>query len=71
MAPCPISEEETSRRKAKRHRKSRMDARTRERLPVLPVLIQTVSERAHGSQALLEAARQAGMARHSRRPGRR
>ena len=36
-----------------------MDARTRERLPVLPVLIQTVNERRAAAQALLEAARQA------------
>ena len=59
VAPCPISEEETSRRKAKRRRKSRMDARTRERLPVLPVLIQTVSQRRAAAQELLEAARRA------------
>jgi hypothetical protein len=58
VAPCPVREEETSRRKARRHRKSRMDARTRERLPVLPVLIQTVSQRLAAAQALLEAARQ-------------
>ncbi len=59
VAPCPIREEETSRRKARRHRKSRMDARTRERLPVLPVLIQTVSEQRAAARELLEAARQA------------
>ena len=59
VAPCPIREEETSRRKARRHRKSRMDARTRERLPVLPVLIQTVSEQRTAARELLEAARQA------------
>jgi len=59
VAPCPIREEETNRRKARRHRKSRMDARTRERLPVLPVLIQTVSQQRTAAQALLEAARQA------------
>jgi hypothetical protein len=58
VAPCPIREEETNRRKARRHRKSRMDARTRERLPVLPVLIQTVNERRMTAQALVEAARQ-------------
>ena len=58
-APCPIREQETGRRKARRHRKSRMDARTRERLPVLPVLIQTVNERRAAAQALLETARQA------------
>ena len=57
VAPCPVSEEETSRRKATRRRKSRMDARTRERLPVLPVLIQTVSQRRAAAQELLEAAR--------------
>ena len=57
--PCPIREQETGRRKARRHRKSRMDARTRERLPVLPVLVQTVNERRAAAQALLETARQA------------
>ena len=57
--PCPIREQETGRRKARRHRKSRMDARTRERLPVLPVLIRTVNERRAAAQALLETARQA------------
>ena len=36
-----------------------MDARTRERLPVLPVLIQTVSEQRTAARELLEAARQA------------
>ncbi len=36
-----------------------MDARTRERLPVLPVLIRTVSQRRAAAQTLLEAARQA------------
>jgi len=59
VAPCPIREEETSRRKARQHRKSRMDARTRERLPVLPVLVQTVGQRLEAAQELLETARQA------------
>jgi integrase len=59
VAPCPIREEETKRRKARRHRKSRMDARTRERLPVLPVLIQTVNEQRVAAHELLETARQA------------
>ena len=36
-----------------------MDARTRERLPVLPVLIQTVNQRRAAAQELLEAARRA------------
>ena len=60
VAPCPVRDEETSRRKARRHRKSRMDARTRERLPVLPVLVQTVTQRLQEARELLEAARPAG-----------
>ena len=44
-APCPIGQEEISQRKFQRHRKARMDARTRERLPVLPVLVATVDQR--------------------------
>lgn len=58
VAPCPIREEETDRRKARRHRKSRMDARTRERLPVLPILIQTVNKQRKAAEELLHAARQ-------------
>ena len=58
-APCPVSQEEISLRKFQRHRKARMDARTRERLPVLPVLVQTVDERRKNAAALLQAARQA------------
>lgn len=60
VAPCPVREEETSRRKERRHRKSRMDARTRERLPVLPVLVQTVTRRLQEARELLGAARPAG-----------
>ena len=37
-----------------------MDARTRERLPVLPVLVQTVTRRLQEARELLEAARPAG-----------
>jgi hypothetical protein len=40
--PCPIRDEEMSRKKERAHRKSRMDQRTRERLPVLPVLAAAV-----------------------------
>ena len=58
VAPCPVGEEEINRRKAKRRLKSRMDARTRERLPALPVLVRSVNERRKASRALLEAARQ-------------
>jgi integrase len=57
VAPCPVSQEEIGQRKFARHRKSRMDARTRERLPVLPVLVRTVDERRKAAAALLEAAR--------------
>ena len=45
VAPCPVGAEEINQRKAARHRKSRMDARTRERLPVLPVLVRAVDQR--------------------------
>ena len=58
-APCPVGQEEISQRKFARHRKARMDARTRERLPVLPVLARTVYERRKNAAALLEAARRA------------
>jgi integrase len=58
-APCPVGQEEISQRKFARHRKARMDARTRERLPVLPVLVSTVDERRKNSAAILEAARRA------------
>jgi len=57
VAPCPISQEELTRRKATRRRKSRMDARTRERLPILPVLVRAVDEWRRHSAALLAAAR--------------
>jgi integrase len=56
--PCPIKEEEVNRRKLQRHRKSRMDARTRERLPVLPTLVRNVNEHRKVTDALLQAARQ-------------
>ena len=59
VAPCPVGSEEVSRKKATRQRKARMDARTRERLPVLPVLVRTVAERRATTAALLEAARSA------------
>ena len=59
VVPCPVGSEEISRRKDKRRRKSRMDARTRERLQVLPVLARTVAQRRAQAAGLLEAARQA------------
>jgi integrase len=57
VAPCPVGAEEVSRKKAQRKRKSRMDARTRERLPVLPVLVRIVAQRREEAAALLEAGR--------------
>ena len=59
VAPCPIGEEEINRRKAKRRLKSRMDARTRERLPVLPTLRASLDRRRRETAELLAAARQA------------
>ncbi|MGW3981271.1 tyrosine-type recombinase/integrase [Streptomyces mirabilis] len=40
-APCPISEAELASKKHEQQKKSRSDQRTRERLPVLPVIVQT------------------------------
>ncbi|HET9116957.1 MAG TPA: site-specific integrase, partial [Pseudonocardiaceae bacterium] len=57
VAPCPIGEEEINQRKAARQRKSRMDARTRQRLPVLPILVRSVEERRKTTDALLQTAR--------------
>jgi hypothetical protein len=57
VVPCPVGGEEVSRRKSQRRRKARMDARTRERLPVLPALIRTAAQRRHDTAAVLAAAR--------------
>ena len=59
VAPCPISQQELSRRKSVRRRKARMDARTRERLPVLPVLVRAAAQHRTDAQTLLAAGRQA------------
>ena len=58
-APCPVGAAETIQGKVQRHRKSRMDARTRERLPVLPVLARCAAQQHAGAAALLHAARTA------------
>lgn len=58
-APCPIRAEEMSRKKEHRHRKSRMDQRTRDRLPVLPRLIASVDAERTAVATLLRAARDA------------
>ena len=57
VVPCPVGAEEINRRKSKRHRKARMDARTRERLPVLPALVRSVDQRRKATRELLAAAR--------------
>src|SRR5215472_3049555 len=54
--PCPIRDEEMSRKKERSHRKSRMDQRTRERLPVLPVLAATVDAARNTAAKILQAA---------------
>jgi hypothetical protein len=54
-APCPIRAEEMSRTKAHRRRKSRMDQRTRERLPVLPGLVTAVTTERRTAAQLLQA----------------
>jgi len=56
VAPCPIRNEEMSRKKDHRRRKSRMDQRTRERLPVLPVLAATVDRARRAAADLLMVA---------------
>jgi Phage integrase family len=56
VAPSPVGSEEINRRKAKRQHKSRMDARTRERLPVLPTLVAAVHQQHENAEALLETA---------------
>jgi hypothetical protein len=58
-APCPIRADELSRTKTHRRRKSRMDQRTRERLPVLPDLVTAVNTERRTAAELLAAARAA------------
>jgi len=57
VTPCPVSRQELSRRKAVRRRKARMDARTRDRLPLLPVLARAVAQWRDDSAEVLAAAR--------------
>ena len=56
-APCPIRTQDLARQKELRSRKSRMDQRTRERLPVLPRLVRHVHKTHVDTTARLEAAR--------------
>jgi len=57
--PCPIKETDCNRAKHDKLVKSRMDQRTRERLPHLPALARALSQHRLASAALLEQARQA------------
>ncbi|MEZ0095258.1 hypothetical protein [Streptacidiphilus sp. EB129] len=53
----PITAAETNRRKERGRQKSRSDQRTRERLPVLPVLVKVADQRRHETATLLEDCR--------------
>ncbi|GGM26312.1 hypothetical protein GCM10010129_83480 [Streptomyces fumigatiscleroticus] len=55
--PCPISDDEIHKAKEPKRRKARMDQRTRERLPVLPILVSTADRRRRTAADLLQAAR--------------
>ena len=55
---CPVSASDASHKKARAHRKSRMDTRTRERLPVLPTLVAWVAADRARTAELLAAAEQ-------------
>jgi hypothetical protein len=56
---CPIRDGELNRKKDTTHRKSRMDQRTRERLPVLPALVAAAEAVRSAAAQRLEAARSA------------
>ncbi|MFF0143506.1 tyrosine-type recombinase/integrase [Streptomyces sp. NPDC005227] len=53
--PCPISEAECSVKKSEQRQKARKDQRTRERLPVLPVLVRIADRRLKEARARLDA----------------
>lgn len=54
--PCPVRREDLARVKEIRRRKSRMDQRTRERLPALPALVARVRAQAQAGAERLAAA---------------
>ena len=56
---CPVSASDVSHKKDRSQRKSRMDARTRERLPVLPALVAWVEAERSRTAELLAAAEHA------------
>ncbi len=57
--PCPIKADEIPHKKVAARRKSRMDQRTRERLPVLPALVAAVAAQRAAAAERLAAARTA------------
>ena len=59
-APSPVRREDLARTKENRRRKSRMDQRTRERLPALPALLARVHTRAQAGAERLDAAQTVG-----------
>ncbi len=59
VAPSPVGAEEGIRRKATLQRKSRMNARTRSRLPALPGLVRAVDEARRTAALLHDAGRRA------------
>ena len=69
-ARCPIRADDVQTRKERSHRKSRMDQRTRERLPAVPAWPPPSTRPAPAAAALLAAARHAAPASSSPRPGR-
>lgn len=54
-APAPVSEADCSVKKDELRQKSRSDQRTRERLPVLPVLVRVADQRLKEARARLDA----------------
>ncbi|MDJ0346179.1 site-specific integrase [Streptomyces sp. H10-C2] len=59
VAPCPIKPAEISTKKHEKRVKARTDQRTRERLPVLPVLVRAADQRLKDAKARLDAVRAA------------
>ena len=58
VAPCPVRDADIAQRgKARSRRKSRMDQRTRERIPVLPALLARVDTERTATAERLRAAR--------------
>jgi len=56
VAPCPVSDSDVDLRKGARLRKSRMDTRTRARLPALPGLVAALNLQRQKAAELLRAA---------------